>query len=85
MDCTIELEALWSNELSDIRNAKFTQRHDEEIRRVLSQNFDFGEKIPLEIVKYLWFMPMYLEWQIGRVSDYLPDEDQRFRRLTVWV
>ncbi len=80
-----ELDQLWSGPLSDIRDVKFSAEHDQQIRQVLSKNFVFQDSVPLDVVRHLWFMPMYLEWQTERISEYLPNEDQRYRKLTAWV
>lgn len=85
MSAHVDLEGLWAGPLSDIREGRFSQSLDDEIRRVLSREFERGEFIPASLAKTLWFMPLFLEWQLERVIEKSPSEDVRYRTLLSWV
>lgn len=79
------LEEIWDGPLSNIREGIFSTDEDVEIRESLNSIGKFEEIIPLEVVKYLWFMPMFLEWQLKRIAEKSPDNIKMYYDLMSWV
>ena len=78
-------ESIWDGPLSRIRDGIFSTGEDEEIRYFLNSLPNYEQYIPKEIARCLWFMPMFLEWQVKRVAEHSPENLPLFYQLSSWV
>jgi hypothetical protein len=80
-----DLVKMWDKPLTNVRNGIFGDKEDRHIRDVLSRVTIDSENVPKEMVKYLWFIPIFLDWQKDRVSYTSRSNMESYHALNSWV
>ena len=69
------LESLWGDGLffDNVRRGKFLDREGEDLIDVIkSLTIEEDDLVPKRLVSLLWYVPIFLEWQKGRVREINP-------------